>query len=123
MNDEALEVDRPLRVAYTLEQCWHQVPGGTAIAALRVASALNRRDDVSLEYVAGRHPHPPLPEYRPTGAVAMLPLSRSALYEAWNRLNWPKVESVTGPVDLVRNHCRKLSGKFGGNGIDLDTDL
>ena len=31
----------------------------------------------------------------------MLPLSRSALYEAWIRLNWPKVESVTGSIDVV----------------------
>ena len=28
-----------MRVAYTLEQCWHRVPGGTAVAALRVAEA------------------------------------------------------------------------------------
>ena len=31
----------------------------------------------------------------------MLPLSRPALYETWVRLRWPKVESVTGAVDVV----------------------
>ena len=31
-----------MRVAYTLEQCWHRVPGGTAVAALRVAEAIER---------------------------------------------------------------------------------
>ena len=29
-----------VRVAYTLEQCWHRVPGGTAVAAIEVAREL-----------------------------------------------------------------------------------
>ena len=29
-----------VRVAYTLEQCWHRVPGGTAVSALEVARAV-----------------------------------------------------------------------------------
>ena len=90
-----------LRVGYTVEQCWHPVPGGTALAALRVARELESRGDVELFYVAGRHPHPPQPEFRPAGPVSVLPLARPLLYEAWNRLNWPKVESVTGHVDVV----------------------
>jgi glycosyltransferase involved in cell wall biosynthesis len=95
------EAPGPLRVGYTVEQCWHSVPGGTAVAALRVARELEARDDVELRYVAGRHPRPPAPEFRPVGPVAMLPLSRAVLYEAWNRVNWPKVEAVTGEVDVV----------------------
>jgi len=90
-----------MRVGYTVEQCWHAVPGGTAVAALRVARELERRADVELAYVAGRHPEPPEPEFRPTGPVAVLPLSRALLYEAWNRFNWPKVEAATGAVDVV----------------------
>ena len=31
-----------VRVAYTLEQCWHRVPGGTAVAALEMARAARR---------------------------------------------------------------------------------
>ena len=31
-----------VRVAYTLEQCWHDVPGGTAVAAIEVARRLAR---------------------------------------------------------------------------------
>ena len=31
----------------------------------------------------------------------MLPLARPLLYEAWTRFNWPKVESVTGPIDIA----------------------
>ena len=33
--------------------------------------------------------------------VAMLPLARPLLYETWTRLNWPKVESVTGEIDVA----------------------
>lgn len=89
-----------LRVAYTLEQCWHDVPGGTAVAALRVADRLAARDDVFVAGVAGRHRRPPAPEYRPDVPVHRLPLSRPWLYEAWLRLRWPLVESVTGRVDV-----------------------
>jgi glycosyltransferase involved in cell wall biosynthesis len=94
-------VSAPIRVAYAVEQCWHDTPGGTAVAALAVADELLRRDDVDLRFVAGKHPVPPRPPYVPGGPVAMLPLARPWLYEAWTRLNWPKVESVTGAVDVV----------------------
>lgn len=91
-----------IRVGYTVEQCWHPSPGGTAVAALRIARELSRRpDDVELHQVAGKHRTLPLEEFRPVGSVAMLPLARPALYEAWNRLNWPKVESVIGPIDVA----------------------
>ena len=33
-----------VRVAYTLEQCWHDVPGGTAVAAIEVARRLAPRE-------------------------------------------------------------------------------
>lgn len=91
----------PIRVAYTLEQCWHPSPGGTAVAALRVARELRDRIDVELHQVAGRHPRVPVPEFRPVGEVAMLPLARPALYETWNRWNWPRVESVVGEIDVA----------------------
>ncbi len=99
---DASSAHAPIRVAYTVEQCWHPSPGGTAIAALRIARELaTRAGDVELHLVAGRHPNVPIPEFRPVGSVAMLPLSRPALYEAWNRLNWPKVESVIGEIDVA----------------------
>lgn len=94
--------ERPIRVAYTVEQCWHPSPGGTAVAALRIARELAARpDDVELHFVAGKHPVAPVPEFRPDGSVAMLPLARPVLYEAWTRLNWPRVESVTGEIDVA----------------------
>ncbi len=90
-----------IRVAYTVEQCWHDAPGGTAVAALAIARELRGRDEVELIQVAGKHAAPPPPEFRPVGEVAMLPLGRRALYEGWTRLNWPKVEAVTGSVDVA----------------------
>lgn len=92
----------PIRVAYTVEQCWHPSPGGTAIAALRVVRELRLRPaEVEVHQVAGRHPKVPVAEFRPTGTVAMLPLARPALYETWNRWNWPRVESVVGEIDVA----------------------
>lgn len=95
----------PIRVAYTVEQCWHDAPGGTAIAALRIAREFRRDENlapqVDLRLVAGKHPNPPPVIFRPHGSVAMLPIARPLLYETWTRLNWPKVEAVTGHVDVA----------------------
>jgi len=102
MTDPADTRAQPIRVAYTVEQCWHPSPGGTAIAALRIARELaNRPADVELHLVAGKHPVAPVAEFRPAGSVAMLPLARPLLYEGWTRLNWPKVESVAGEIDVA----------------------
>ena len=92
-----------MRVAYTLEQCWHDVPGGTAVATLRVLDELLRRDDVEVVGVAGRHRQPPEPSFRPAVHVDQLPIARPWLYETWNRLGWPKVERVTGQVDVCHS--------------------
>jgi glycosyltransferase involved in cell wall biosynthesis len=100
-NKMANESVQPVRVAYTLEQCWHPSPGGTARAALRIAGALEADPDVEIHQVAGRHALTPPADFRPTGKVAMLPLARPWLYETWTRLNWPKVESVIGPIDVA----------------------
>ena len=94
--------DAPIRVAYSLEQCWDPIPGEGATAALRIAAALRDRPaDVTVLQVVGKHADLPTAAYRPVGSVAMLPLGRRWLYEAWTRLNWPKVESVTGTVDVA----------------------
>ena len=93
----------PVRVAYTLEQCWHRVPGGTATSALRTAVALSDVPGVELIGVAGSHRHPPKPSFVPTVNMRYMPLRAPWLYETWLRFRWPSVESVTGPVDVV--HC------------------
>lgn len=91
----------PLRVAYTMEACWHPVPGGTAVAAVEVARRLVDRPDVRLLGVAGHHRRAPHAPFRPPMAVGQLPLPRPALYESWLRLRRPAVERVTGPVDVA----------------------
>jgi glycosyltransferase involved in cell wall biosynthesis len=90
-----------VRVAFTLEQCWHAVPGGTAVAALELARAIDARENVELAGVAARHRAEPPEPWRPPIAVAQLPLPRLALYEAWHRLRRPSVEHATGPVDVI----------------------
>jgi glycosyltransferase involved in cell wall biosynthesis len=93
-------VPEPMRVAYTLEQCWHPVPGGTAVAALRVLELLVTDPRIDVRAVAGRHRRQPHPDVRPVVPVAELPVARPFLYESWLRWQWPLVESATGPVDV-----------------------
>lgn len=92
-----------MRVAYTLEQCWHDVPGGTAVATLELARAIAERGDVDLVGVAGRHRRRPRPEFVPPVSTTSLPLARPWLYETWNRWGWPRVERSTGPIDVCHS--------------------
>ena len=92
-----------MRVAVPLEQCWHEVPGGTARASIDLMAELDRRSLVELVGVAARHRHPPAPEWRPPIPVHQLALPRLALYETWHAFRRPVVERATGPVDIV--HC------------------
>lgn len=94
-------MDRTRRVAVTVEQCWHRVPGGTATSILGTLGALARRGDVELVGVSARHGAPPAEAFRPPIEVRPLPLPRLALYESWHALRWPPVERATGPVDVV----------------------
>ena len=81
-----------LRVAFTLEQCWHSVPGGTARSAIESARALQTFSDIELIGVAARHSHPPPDAWTPTIPVEMLPVPRPVLYESWHYTRRPKVE-------------------------------
>jgi len=96
-----------MRVAYTLEQCWHRVPGGTAVAALEVARAMpDVRPDVTLLGVSGTHHEDPSVNFDVSMDVAGLSLRAPWLYEASLRFNRPRVESVWPDADLV--HCTTL---------------
>lgn len=90
-----------MRVAVTLEQCWHRVPGGTARATLDTVAAIARQGRVEQVGVSARHREPPPKEWTPVIPVVPLPLPRVALYDTWQRLRWPPVERATGPVDVV----------------------
>ena len=71
-----------MRVAYSLEQCWHRVPGGTATAAIEVARVLpSLRRDIELVGFAGRHSAGPQGAYQPPINIRQLALSGPALYE------------------------------------------
>ncbi len=100
----------PLRIAVTLEQCWHRVPGGTARAALDLVDALvdlDRSPDgeqwrpLELIGVSARHRRPAPAPWTPTIGVAQLPLPRRLLYESWHALGRPRVQVATGPVDVI----------------------
>ena len=90
-----------MTVAMTLEQCWHRVPGGTAVAALGMARALGQGNAVEVIGVAAAHRSPPPAPWIPPVEMRHLPLPRLVLYEAWHRVRQPAVERATGPVDLI----------------------
>ncbi|MEC9000285.1 MAG: glycosyltransferase family 1 protein [Actinomycetota bacterium] len=94
-----------LRIAYLLEQPWHRVPGGTAVAAVRTAEALVGRDDVDLVGLTAHHSGLPADGF-PVAPPSELPLvasrlPRALLYESWHRFSRPRVESLISDVDLV----------------------
>ena len=91
----------PLRVAVTLEQCWHRVPGGVASTALEAVRALSARGEVDLVGVSALHRAPAPEPWTPSIPVRALPLTRLALYESWHRTRHPAVERATGPVDVI----------------------
>ena len=84
----------------TLEQSWHRVPGGTAIAALGMARALSRRE-LEVVGVAAFHRRPPDSAWCPPVPTRQLPLPRFALYESWHALRLPRIDVATGPVDVI----------------------
>jgi glycosyltransferase involved in cell wall biosynthesis len=92
-----------MRVAVTVEQSWHVVPGGIAISTVELLRALTQRNDLDLVGVSARHRGPPPDAFRPPVPVRQLPIPRRALYEAWQWLRHPLVERATGPVDVVHD--------------------
>lgn len=92
-----------VRIAYTLEQCWRRVPGGTGTSALEVLTELLAIDECDVVGVAGRHRHRPTPGFAPTVPVATFPIGGALLVETWTRLRWPLVESLVDGVDVVHS--------------------
>ena len=90
-----------MRVAVPLEQCWHEVPGGTARVSIDLVAALDRRPGIEVRGVSAWHRRPPSDPWKPPVPVRRLPLPRVALYEAWHRTRRPVVERATGEVDVV----------------------
>lgn len=94
-------MERPIKVAMTLEQCWHRVPGGTGVAGIGMAGGVAALEDVEVLGVAARHRAAPPPAWIPPVEIYQLPLPRLALYESWHRLRRPRVQLATGPVDVI----------------------
>jgi glycosyltransferase involved in cell wall biosynthesis len=99
-----------MKVAVTLEQCWHRVPGGTAASVLGMLDGFasldgdpDRPEPPELIGVSARHAEAAPAPWTPGIAVEQLPLPRPLLYEAWHAplRVWPSVERATGPVDVV----------------------
>ena len=101
------------RVALTLTQTAHRVPGGTATSVLQLAGALVAAGDIDLVGVVARGdlrrpstvwaPDPVggsagWPDGLPA-AIVSLPLP--VLYDAWARGRGPSVAAATGGADLV----------------------
>ncbi len=84
----------PVHAAFLLEQCWHTVPGGTAVAAAGLAEALADLPDVTVTGIAARHARPPADGPVPPVPVVHSRLPRPALYEAWHRTGRPRVENM-----------------------------
>lgn len=104
--------DMRTRVAVVVEQFWHPVPGGTAVATAGTLEGLKAGGTHDLVGVAGRHPQRLGPAgYQPAnGEMNGLPtwlewhqlgLPRPVLYDSWHRLRRPAVEQATGPIDVV----------------------
>ena len=99
-----------LRVAFLLEQAWHRVPGGTAVAAAQSARALAGRDDVEIVGLTARHRSDNLPamltwagacdevdvDGGPVAALVASRLPRWLLYEGWHRVGRPRVDRLVG---------------------------
>jgi glycosyltransferase involved in cell wall biosynthesis len=89
------------RVAVTVEQCWHRVPGGTATSTLTTINAMVAHTNLNLVGVAAAHLRPAAAAFVPPIPVAMMPLPRPLLYEAWHWLRRPSLTWATGPVDVT----------------------
>ena len=98
-----------MRVGVPLEQCWHEVPGGTARASIDLVAALDARADVEVVGVVGpARGAPAAPLGRPRRGPSRCRCPGSPLYETWHGLRRPRVERATGPVDVlhVAGRCR-----------------
>ena len=89
------------RVGAIVEQCWHRVPGGTAVSAVLSLAALARHSDWEVVGIAASHRGPPGELAVPPVEVCHMGLGRVALYEAWHRFRRPSIQSRAGRLDVV----------------------
>jgi glycosyltransferase involved in cell wall biosynthesis len=90
-----------VHAAITVEQCWHRVPGGTAIAACRIIEQLKLQADLQLSGLAAWHRTPPDPTFAPGISVRHVPLPAPLMYDLWARVQLPRAEWFTPKIDVV----------------------
>ena len=90
-----------IKVAYLIEQCWHRVPGGTAVTAVNLAEEMCRLEGIDLVGIAANHKKNPKKLIPESMTIVNSKLPRQILYEMWNRFDTPKAENLVKSVDLV----------------------
>lgn len=88
-----------MTVALMVEQLWQPVPGGSGTYIRELAQHLVPR--TSVIGVAAGHVHPAGRDWAVDGPVRHVPLPRELLYEAWQRVPWPRVEWTVPAADVV----------------------
>ncbi|MCB1010770.1 MAG: glycosyltransferase family 4 protein [Microthrixaceae bacterium] len=91
----------PIRVAMTLTQDWHEVPGGTAVAANELARELGARDEVDLVGVVP--PGTPTEGFEPPVPTVGLRLGPPLLYDSWTTVRRPRVAAAVRGVQIVHS--------------------
>lgn len=94
-------MDASCRLALTVEQCWQRVPGGSGSYVVELVRALTPDTGLDLVGVAARHGRERPPQLPGSLRVVRSRLPRAALYRAWSTVRRPRVEAVTGPVDVL----------------------
>lgn len=89
------------RVAVTLTQCWHRVPGGTATSVLRLVRELRSGGHAGVVGVVPANRRRPDAAFRPDGPTSRLPLPLPVLYDAWARTGRPRVGARADLVHLT----------------------
>lgn len=101
MKREGPQPKKLCRAGLLVEQCWHDVPGGTAGAAIDLLRSFQERGDVVATGISARHREPPEPAYRSPVEVVQLPFTRQLLYQTWSRTSQPPIDRFISDIDLI----------------------
>ena len=90
-----------MKVAFSLTQCAHAVPGGTAVAALELRRAiLSSAASIEVVSVGAQRGKVPAPLALPDPS-ARFTLPYPLLYDLWNRTDRGRVDRLVPDADLV----------------------
>ena len=90
-----------MKVAYSLTQCAHTVPGGTAVSALELRRALiDGPDPLEIVSVGAQRGRRPAPLDVPEPAVSY-PIPYPLLYDLWNRTEKGGVDRLVPDANVI----------------------